>query len=172
MFSLPTQHGIERIESMGGDAVVIGPLAADLGMTAISLVNDPVVVQTLRVDDAQQSESRTHGFLYRAESAREGVFGLPLVTSSNLAESASVVFIRNRQLSLQVAGTLDASATVDEDNCLVSCVDWYGNARAIFSGARVFALIRYEVIEGRVESAGQITETQRLNFNPESARSQ
>ena len=39
------------------------------------------------------------------------------------------------------------------------------NARAIFSGARVFALIGYEMIEGRIGSDGQITETQRLNFN-------
>lgn len=83
-----------------------------------------------------------------------------------------MLFVRNRHLSLQSAGLLEASATMEEDNCLVSCVDWYGNARAIFSGARVFALMGYEMIEGRIGSDGQITETQRLNFNPGASRSQ
>jgi hypothetical protein len=166
MFTLPLQHGVERIEALGGGAIVIGPKGGDLGMTAISLAGEPKVAATLRVEGAQQSESRTHGFLYRAESPHGGLFGLPLLTSSNLTESASVVFVRNQNLSLHNAGFLAASATVEEDNCLVSCVDWYGNARAIFSGVRVFALMGYEVVEGRIGSDGQITETQRLNFNP------
>jgi hypothetical protein len=166
MFTLPLQHGVERIESMRDDAIVIGPQGGDLGMTAISLAAEPKITGTMRVESARQSESRTHGFLYRAESSHDGVFGLPLLTSSSSADSASVVFIRNRHLSLESAGRFDASATVEEDNCLVSCVDWYGNARAVFSGARVFALMGYEVIEGRIGSDGQITETERLDFNP------
>ena len=141
MFTLPLQHGVERIESIGDDAIVIGPENGDLGMTALSLAAGPKITATMRVENARQSESRTHGFLYRAESAQEGLFGLPLLTSSSFSESASVMFVRNRHLSLQSAGLLEASATVEDDNCLVSCVDWYGNARAIFSGSRVFALM-------------------------------
>ena len=171
-FTLLLQHAVERIEAMGGDAIVIGPKGGGLGMTAISLIGEPAVTAALRIESARQSESRTHGFLYRAESAHEGLFGLPLLTSSSLTESASVVFVRNRYLSLESAGLLDASATAEDDNCLVSCVDWYGNARAIFSGARVFALMGYEVVEGRIGSNGQITETQRLNFNPRGRTSQ
>jgi hypothetical protein len=167
MFTLPLQHAVERIESMGDDAIVIGPNPSGLGMTAISLAGEPQIASAMEVESARQSESRTHGFLYRTESAQEGLFGLPLVTSSSFSESASVMFVRNRQLALQSAGLLDASGTEEEeDNCLASCVDWYGNARAIFSGARVFALMGYEVIEGRIGSDGQIAETGRLNFNP------
>jgi hypothetical protein len=167
MFTLPVQHRVERIESMGEDAIVIGSNGQDLEMTAISLTRNPASVATLSVEGTRQSESTTHGFLYRAESAREGLFGLPLLTSSpSDVESAWVMFVRNRHLSLESAGRLDAFGTVEEDNCVVSCVDWYGNARAIFSRARVFAVMGYEVIEGRIGSDGQISETQRLNFNP------
>ncbi|HJU42679.1 MAG TPA: hypothetical protein VJ691_07680, partial [Vicinamibacterales bacterium] len=140
--------------------------------TTINLAAAPVPITTLVVDSARESESRTHGFLYRAESTNEGLFGLPLVTFTSSTESASVLFVRNRHLALHTAGMLDASDTTEQDNCLVSCVDWYGNARAIFSGARVFALMGYELIEGRMESDGQVTETNRLNFNPGSRTSQ
>jgi hypothetical protein len=166
MFTLPMQHRVERVEAMGNDAIVIGPNEGNLGMTAISLAATPRVAATMGFEGARQSESRTHGFLYRAESAHEGVFGLPLLSSSATSEFASVVFMRNRHLSLSVAGRLDASETDVEDNCLVSCVDWYGNARAIFSGGRVFALIGYELIEARIGSDGRVGETRRLNFNP------
>ena len=170
--TLPLQHGVDRIEAMGNDAIVIGPHGTDLGMTTIKLAGAPVATTTLVVENARESESRTHGFLYRAESANEGLFGLPLVTSTSSTESASVLFVRNHHLALHSAGVLDVSETTEEDNCLVSCLDWYGNARAIFSGARVFALIGYELIEGRVESDGQVNETARLNFNPGARTSQ
>ena len=32
---------------------------------------------------------------------------------------------------------------------VASCVDWYGNARPIFLGDRMFALLGYELVEGR-----------------------
>ena len=83
-----------------------------------------------------------------------------------------MLFVRNHSLALDAAGVLHASETTEEDNCLVSCVDWYGNARAIFSGARVFALMGYELIEGRIGSDGQVTEMARLNFNPGGRTSQ
>ena len=109
MVTVPLQHDVERIEAMGGDAIVIGPSGGDLGMTTVSLAAAPVSATTLVVKNARQSESRTHGFLYRAESANEGVFGLPLVTSTSSSEAASVLFVRNHRLALQVAGILDAS---------------------------------------------------------------
>jgi hypothetical protein len=55
--------------------------------------------------------------------------------------------------------------------CEVSCVDWYGNTRALFIGQRVFALSATELIEGAME-AGRIRERQRLNLSapPPAAR--
>ena len=51
------------------------------------------------------------------------------------------------------------------DQCRASCVDWYGNARPIFVGDRVFALLGYELVEGRIVE-GRMTERRRLNFAP------
>ncbi|HJU41382.1 MAG TPA: beta-propeller domain-containing protein, partial [Vicinamibacterales bacterium] len=64
--TLPLQHGVDRIEAMGNDAIVIGPHGTDLGMTTIKLAGAPVATTTLVVENARESESRTHGFLYRA----------------------------------------------------------------------------------------------------------
>ena len=42
---------------------------------------------------------------------------------------------------------------VRDDGCKAWCVDWYGNARPIFLGERVFALLGYEIVEGAAARA-------------------
>jgi hypothetical protein len=42
-----------------------------------------------------------------------------------------------------------------DDACKASCVDWYGNARPIFLGQRVLALMGYELVEGRLLATGR-----------------
>ncbi len=49
-------------------------------------------------------------------------------------------------------------------HCEVSCIDWYGNTRAIFTGGRIFALSGTEMIEGGV-SGDRIGERRRLNLS-------
>ncbi|NNC71802.1 MAG: hypothetical protein HKN78_02895 [Sphingomonadaceae bacterium] len=69
-----------------------------------------------------------------------------------------------RQFSL--AGELGTEVEgVVDDGCEASCVDWYGNARPIFLGNRIFALMGYELVEGRMRS-GRISEMGRLNYGP------
>ena len=48
----------------------------------------------------------------------------------------------------------------------VTVTDWYGNARPIFIGNRVFALMGYELVEGRLARGGSIGEVGRVNFQP------
>jgi hypothetical protein len=48
-------------------------------------------------------------------------------------------------------------------SCEVSCVDWYGNSRPIFTEGRIFGLSATELIEGRLEN-GRVIEVQRLDF--------
>ncbi|HZF95117.1 MAG TPA: beta-propeller domain-containing protein [Allosphingosinicella sp.] len=48
-------------------------------------------------------------------------------------------------------------------SCEVSCVDWYGNSRPIFTDGRIFGLSATELIEGRLED-GRVVEVQRLDF--------
>ena len=171
-FSLALAHDAQRIEAMGNDAVVVGTDGGRLSMTAIRLGTRPNIAGSLTQPDAFQSEDRTHGFFYREDGADTGVFGLPIVTMTSGAiedvprESARVLFIRNRGLAFAHEGTLDASAkTFVDDHCRSSCVDWYGEARPIFVDDRIFALLGYEIVEGRL-TGGRIEETRRVDFTP------
>jgi hypothetical protein len=49
------------------------------------------------------------------------------------------------------------------DDCVASCVDWYGNSRPIFLGDRIIALMGYELVEGIIEN-NEIKEVNRANF--------
>jgi hypothetical protein len=77
--------------------------------------------------------------------------------------SASVLFIQNGD-SLRYSGELAAvDGGVRDDHCVASCVDWYGNARPIFFGSRIFALMGYELVEGKFRD-GKLEERRRIDF--------
>lgn len=172
--ALALDHGCERIEAMGGDAILVGSAGADLHFTSVRLDSHGAHVGSVYVQaGAAQGESRTHGFFYRADGLRRGVVGLPVIGQASgqrmqryLQESAAVLYLRNDDLRLSTMGRLvaDAAAAVN-DNCRASCVDWYGNARPIFIGDRVFALMGYELVEGQ-ERDGRIVERRRTTFAP------
>jgi len=72
-------------------------------------------------------------------------------------------------MSLQEIGELNSQPEgVVNDACRASCVDWYGNARPLFLRGRLFALLGYEIVEGRIDS-GRIKEMRRVNYAPGSA---
>jgi hypothetical protein len=115
--------------------------------------------------NAAQGETRSHGFFYKAEDAHDGVVGLPILGGTR---SASLLYLKNQSLALSELGTLDSRAGSVNDRCKVSCVDWYGNSRPLFLRGRVFALMGYEIVEGRVNGGG-ISELRRISFAPRSA---
>ncbi|HWO89474.1 MAG TPA: beta-propeller domain-containing protein [Gemmatimonadales bacterium] len=167
---LALSHGIDRIEVMGGDAVVIGARGNNLEFSGISLAGAPVVRQRFVMPQASQGELRSHGFFYRSDGEDAGVLGLPvreqrLPGYRHLIEgSASIVFLRNTGRRFTELGLLVAGAVRNvNDNCRASCVDWYGNARPIFARGRIFALLGYELVEG-VIAEGELRELQRVNF--------
>ncbi|HEX8553122.1 MAG TPA: beta-propeller domain-containing protein [Sphingomonas sp.] len=172
-------HGVDRIDIMGTDAVVIGGDARQrLGFSAIELAGS-----TLRLGDtsflpaAREGERRSQAFFYRpdAESpdGASGILGLPI--SRDLGDSpaarllgsgSAVAYLRRDQRRFTPVGELGAQAErARDDKCQASCVDWYGNARPIFLGDRTFALMGYELVEGRLRG-GRIIETGRLDFAP------
>jgi Beta propeller domain len=181
--TLALGHGVLRIEALGRDAVLIGNAGRDLHFTSLRLAENEARVAGSHVQrDATQGETRTHGFFYRATAQDEGVIGLPVIggaaqatTRGRRADSASVLFVRNRALSLNPVGELQSSSSPAgngrDDQCQASCVDWYGNARPIFLGERVFALLGYELVEGRMArrawSGERIEELRRISFAPQ-----
>src|SRR5687768_8020439 len=169
-FGLPVGHAVERLEALGDDAVAIGSDGRDLHFSSLRLAPYPVVAGRYSRPNANQGESRSHGFFY---SERQGLLGLPIIGGQQRTirhqlrhTSASVLYLRNQSLSFAEIGTLDASAGANaNDGCRASCVDWYGNSRPLFIRSRVFALMGYELVEGRLDGGG-IVETRRVNFAP------
>src|SRR5882724_12170813 len=75
---LSVAHGIDRIEALGSDAVVVGTDGKDLHFTSIRLGESPEVADDYIRKGASQGELRSHGFFYKPESANSGMLGLPI----------------------------------------------------------------------------------------------
>ncbi|WP_166636866.1 beta-propeller domain-containing protein [Cognatilysobacter terrigena] len=158
-------HRLDRIDALGADGVLVGNDDNDLVFTGLRLRGDTAALDGgYRRPDATQGDDRTHGFFYRPQDADSGVLGLPILHGGERA-GASVLYLRNRALALSALGTLDSHASNVDDACQASCVDWYGNARPIFLGDRVFALLGYELVEGSVDGDA-IHERRRVDFAP------
>ena len=170
--TLEPGHAVERIEAMGGDAILVGNAGDDLNFTSVSLGRSAAIAGTWTLAGAVQGESRTHGFFYRADGTRRGVVGLPVLgpprdPRNRHDRPAAVMYLRNAGLRLDPLGQLNAQAPDGmRDGCKASCVDWYGDARPVFAGERVFALLGYELVEGRLEDHA-IHERRRASFAPE-----
>jgi hypothetical protein len=168
---LALPHGVDRIEAMGSGAVVVGSDGRDLHFSGMRLGTAPSLADRYTRPNASQGETRTHGFFYRPDGDDVGVLGLPILGPGRPGSdqlrygAASVLFLRNQAFRLRELGALDSSGAAVDDACRVSCVDWYGNARPIFLRGRIFALLGYELVEGR-EDDGRIRELRRVSFAP------
>lgn len=172
--TLDLEQGVDRIEPMGDDAVIVGSSGTDLVFSSVALEKGARVGASYTRKNASQGELRSHGFFYKPTGkGREGVVGLPIRNEGAhgarylLEGSASVLFLSHKNLELGEIGALAASPlqTVN-DGCRASCVDWYGNARPIFARGRIFALMGYELVEGRIDG-GKMLERSRLSFAPQ-----
>ena len=134
-----------------------------------------------------QGETRTHGFFFHATGDDGGVLGLPVLGPA--ARPRHGVYAQRAGVGL---GGVPAPArpclqrarancsaqpgAARDDACKASCVDWYGNARPIFLGDRVFALMGYELVEGRLhrgpwhDRSERLEERRRIVFAPGAAR--
>jgi hypothetical protein len=173
-------HGAARIEALGRDAIVVGAAADEsLGFTAISLAPGarPRRGDVFTLPAASEGETRSHAFFFRPTTpdGASGLIGLPIARPAEpamqrfLGSAAAMLFLRLDDRRFAPAGELAAQTRgVVDDDCQASCTDWYGNARPIFLGDRVFALLGYELVEGQM--AGRtIREIGRVNFAPRPA---
>ncbi|MBX3129919.1 MAG: beta-propeller domain-containing protein [Polyangiaceae bacterium] len=165
-------HGVDRIEALGSDAVAVGTDGKDLHFTPVRLGSRPAPLPAYTRREASQGELRSHGFFYKALAPDEGLLGLPIRESGRPGhdhlqfDSASVLYLQNKSLRFSELGTLGARPEAgQDDDCKASCVDWYGNARPLFLKNRVFALLGYELVEGRLDG-GRISEVRRSSFAP------
>ena len=177
-------HGAtERIEQMGRDALLV-TRGADATFRTIALAPDggssarsfsPRVTDTYVLPDFRGAESRSHAFFYQPDPAspdgEQGILGLPVIRQYEQPDlefdrAADMAFLRRGNDRLRLMGLLESRPELErDDRCVVSCVDWYGDARPIFIGDRIFALLGYELVEGRPEGR-TIREIQRASFAP------
>jgi hypothetical protein len=172
---LSLDHGVDRIEQMGSDAVVVGTDGKDLHFTAIRLDETPQVAGKFVRQGASQGELRSQGFFYKPDGPNSGTLGLPISVPGRpgyrhlFETSAALIFLRNDSLEFHEMGELGAQADrATDDACRASCVDWYGNARPLFVQGRVMALLGYEIVEGKLGD-DRLRELRRINYAPRRA---
>ena len=166
-------HGVDRIEQLGNDAVVIGTDGTDLQFSAVRLGEWPEVADRYTRKGASQGELRSQGFFYKADGPDSGTLGLPISTPARpgyqhlFDSSSAILFLRNDSLHFEEVGELAArSDKAVDDACRASCVDWYGNSRPLFVHGRVLALMGYEIVEGTI-GQGRMREVRRVNYAPD-----
>lgn len=179
-------HTVIRAERVADDILLTGYRdRRGLSLTLIDLDSGPRIGSTVTLDGRYESEGRSHAFNSLVEDDGAGLMGLPTVPR---IEDSDRAWWRSRASDVSFL-EFDADGRIgrlgelvrrfdyiddredgreDEDGvpgyeCEVSCIDWYGNSRPIFTGGRIFALAGAELIEGRVEN-GRIREVQRINI--------
>ena len=170
--SMTLPHGVDRIEQMGSDAVIVGTDGKNLHFSSLRLGSWPEVVSRFTRPDASQGELRSHGFFYKPDGENTGMLGLPISVPGRAGykhlfeSSAAILFLRNDSLQFREIGELGSQPErAVDDQCRASCVDWYGNARPLFLRGRVFALLGYEIVEGKLDD-GRMQELRRVNYAP------
>jgi Beta propeller domain len=169
---LTLNHGVDRIEALGANAIVVGTDGSNLHFSSIRLGDSAEVADEYVRKNASQGELRSHGFFYKPDGPDSGVLGLPISVPARSGyrhlfdESAAILFLRNDSLRFSDIGELGAqSEKAVDDRCRASCVDWYGNSRPLFFRGRIVALLGYELVEGTLKD-GRIQETRRVNYAP------
>jgi hypothetical protein len=179
--AVPVRHTVIRAEQAGNDIVVTGYRdRRGLIVTLIDLDGRPRVASQVQLPQRFEAEGRSHAFNSLIEQDGSGVMGLPTVMregrSSRAAWRSSASDLSyltvDRRGRLRPVGELERRFEYSDDegsggvagySCEVSCIDWYGNSRPIFTDGRVFGLTGTELIEGNIWN-GEIHEVQRLNI--------
>jgi hypothetical protein len=170
---VPVPHNALRIERAGNDAVVTGYRDQNgLSISYVSLGRGPRLASTTLLASRFESEGRSHAFNAWIRPDGSGLIGLPTTLRGERSgrgwsdsQSSELSFIAvSPDKNLSQAGELRPRPRGESGySCEVSCVDWYGNSRPIFTGGRIFALMGTDLVEGRL-ARGRMDEIGRLDL--------
>ncbi|MFN4023963.1 MAG: beta-propeller domain-containing protein [Hyphomonas sp.] len=176
--TLELPHDVIRAERAGPYMALTGYHDhTGLSLSLIDLRGEPRLSGSLVLKDRFESENRSHAFNSRIDGSGEGLIGLPTIPKSTDAarwwwwsQSSDMTYVAAAaDGSLSAAGLLEATrldpaeASATGYVCEVSCVDWYGNARPIFTGGRLLALLNSELVEGELKE-GTVSELRRIDL--------
>jgi len=173
---LAVPHGVIRIERVGHSIVMTGYRdAKGLSVSAMDLRATPRLSSTVALPGRFESEGRSHAFNSLPAPDGSALMGLPTVQPDGdkdrwwwYSAPSDVSFLAlDTERRLAPIGELTAGKDPVDPRykCEVSCIDWYGNSRPIFTMGRIFALTGTELIEGRIAGGGKVTEIRRLNLS-------
>jgi hypothetical protein len=171
---LALPHNAIRIERAGSDAVVTGYRGAEgLSLSYVSLGRAPRVAATTLLPGRFESEGRSHAFNAWVKADGSGVMGIPTTlrewrsgrgwSDSQSSELSFVAIGPDKALTSAGELGLQGRKVAPGYSCEVSCIDWYGNSRPIFTGGRIFALMGTELVEGAMRD-GRIAERGRVDL--------
>lgn len=178
--TIEAPHNVIRVERAGPNIVLTGYRNdAGLSVSLLDLSRRPRIADTQVLLGRYESEGRSHAFNSLVGPEGAGLMGLPTVTRVKeggrwwfRSRASDVSFLSMDAANrLSAAGELIANQNAQHPSyrCEVSCVDWYGNTRALFIGERVFALSATELIEGAMAN-GRVQERERLNLSAPTTR--
>jgi hypothetical protein len=167
-------HNAIRIERAGNDAVVTGYRDANgLSLSYVDLDRGGArLAATTLLPQRFESEGRSHAFNAWVRPDGSGLIGIPTTLRTDRSirgwsdsQSSELSFVAISPNRLTPAGELGVARREGPGDyrCEVSCIDWYGNSRPIFSRGRIFALMGTDLIEGRMDR-GRIGELARVDL--------
>ncbi len=163
-------------ERVGDNAIITGYRDwRGLSISLIDLRATPRLTSTAFLPERYEFEGRSHAFNAAIDVDGSGLMGLPTVMRraqsgrwwwrSAGSDVSYIALDRNGQLR-DIGALRGASPKHSDYQCEVSCIDWYGNTRALFIAGRVFGLTGTELIEGELTPSG-IRDRARVNLtNP------
>jgi hypothetical protein len=173
--SVEVAHNVIRLERVGETRMAVNGYRNHEGLSISLLQLGPQarILDTAQLHYRYESEGRSHAFNAITAADGSGMIGIPTVARQGEAwrewwrsEGSDVSF-----LTFTAAGRLaDAGPLLQGQRepgsgytCEVSCIDWYGNSRPIFTDGRIFALMATEIAEGRLDG-GRIREVRRVDL--------
>lgn len=169
---------VTQIQPLGSNALLIGQdINESLIYATLNLSTPFFVIETLSGMSGQLTEDRSHAFFYRPDHLG-GIFGTPVTQEMkgrkrindvqyHLEDIVDMQFVRvNKDLGMFPLGALKGDRVetwFNYQECDYSCTDWYGSARPIFWSNRIFALLKNELIEGRL-SGDKMEEVERIDI--------
>lgn len=170
-------HQFVRVERVGDDIMMSG-YRDDSGLmiSLIKLGKSARIGGQAKLAGRYESEGRSHAFNSTVEANGSGLMGIPVVTRekdsgrwwfySDVSDIAFLGFTdagNLADLGLIKGTPKDDVKTHGDYECEVSCIDWYGNSRPIFTDNRIFALMATGLVEVELRG-GKVSEKRRIDL--------
>lgn len=174
-FEIGLEHSAQRVEPLNEKLLVMGYSGeTQFHGSVVGLENSPQLLATHHFEDIVESEYRSHAFNALSLPDGSDLFGFTTLgmepqSHSNYYDddqASDILFVEvHNNDTMQPAGIFKSKQKSEEvdDDCTISCVDWYGNTRPFFLEGKIYGLAGYELIKGEYFQ-GEIRETSRVDY--------